>query len=116
LVKIAKLLDTSVLEPPARAPAAPSPQAIERKRQAELFRKQIESLRDESAAFAVSLEEGDKAATIRNRLLAAGRVAGREIAVRRYGEGFAVGLMTPARRSRRGRPRSSQGSKGAARG
>jgi hypothetical protein len=44
---------------------------------------------------------------VRAQLLRAAKLAGVEIAVKRSPKGFYVGLMTPKRASRRGRPRKS---------
>jgi hypothetical protein len=53
--------------------------------------------------FEVRPGRDEKLATIRQRLLRAAADAGKEIAVRKSESGFMVGLMTPERRSRRGR-------------
>src|SRR3990172_8518364 len=104
MVKVAQLTDASILDEPKATPKAPSPATVERQKQMALFRDLLARLTDDTQVFQVSLEPGDKAATVRLRLLRAAQEAGREIAVRRHGNGFAVGLMTPARRTRRGRP------------
>jgi len=44
---------------------------------------------------------------VRQRLLRVASTLGTEVAVRKHGTGFVVGLMTPERRTRRGRPRAS---------
>jgi hypothetical protein len=100
-VKISRLPDATALEP-KQAERRPSPKALERKRQEAEFRTLIASL-SENDAFQVDLEPGEKALTVRQRLLRVAHDMGTEIAVRKHGEGLAVGLMTPARRSNRGR-------------
>jgi hypothetical protein len=100
-LKVSRLPDATALES-KHVEREPSPEFVERKRQEAEFRAQIESL-TESDAFQVDLEPGDKALTVRQRLLRVARDMGTEIAVRKHGEGLAVGLMTPARRSNRGR-------------
>jgi hypothetical protein len=54
--------------------------------------------------FAVKLDDGEKPLTVRQRLMRAAAEANVEIAVRKHGEnGFLVGLLTPERRTKRGR-------------
>jgi hypothetical protein len=55
------------------------------------------------------LDSTEKPLTVRQRLLKVAADSGKEIVVRKYGNGFAVGLMTPERRSRRGRKPKSAG-------
>ena len=65
--------------------------------------KRIKTITDESVVFEVTLEPGEKPLTVRQQLLRAAKTAGVEIAVRKSPNGFYVGLMTPERRSNRGR-------------
>jgi hypothetical protein len=67
----------------------------------------IKSITDESVVFEVTLEPDEKPLTVRQQLLRASKAAGVEIAVRKSERGFYVGLMTPDRRSRRGRKKAS---------
>jgi hypothetical protein len=46
---------------------------------------------------------------VRAQLLRASKLAGVEIAVKKSPHGFYFGLMTPARKSKRGRPRKGIG-------
>ena len=100
-MKISRLPDATALET-KQVERQPSPEVLERKRQEAEFRSLIASL-TENDAFQVDLEPSDKALTVRQRLLRVARDMGTEIAVRKHGDGLAVGLMTPARRSNRGR-------------
>jgi hypothetical protein len=57
--------------------------------------------------YEIGLEDGEKAFTIRQRLLRVAAVMGTEIAVRKHGAGFVIGILTPERRSTRGRCRAT---------
>ena len=86
-----------------------SPRAAERQRQQQQFGRMISGLTGPDQVFEVQLGAEEKPVTIRQRILKAARDANVEVAVRKHGDGFLVGLMTPERRSRRGRkPRSGQ--------
>ncbi len=104
VVKIRKT-DASAMAPsPARPARALSPAAQARLAQAELLRRSvIDRLEGPDDVFRVALEEGEKAGTIRQRLLKVAADAGKEIAVQMRGDHLLVGLMTPERRPRRGR-------------
>jgi hypothetical protein len=69
----------------------------------------IRTITDASIVYEVTLEGDEKPLTVRQQLLRASKVAGVEIAVRKSARGFYVGLMTPERRSRRGRRRTAPG-------
>lgn len=100
--KIHQLNDPSVLRAPSPRRKEPSERTIE----AQALRALIRDLNDPDQVFEIELVEGEKPATVRQRLMNAAAREHKEIAVRRYGRGFAVGLMTPERRSNRGRPRT----------
>lgn len=111
MVRIRSVADPSVLEyrPQPRKPRELSPRARERLAQErKLARGIISKLTDPSRVFEVKLGPDDKPATIRRRLLKVAADAGVEIAVRPFGDRFFVGLMTPERRSRRGRKPGSR--------
>jgi len=63
----------------------------------------VETITDESVVYEATLAPGEKPATVRQQLKSAARRAGVEIAVRRSPKGFYFGLLTPERRSNRGR-------------
>ena len=105
MVKIRRA-DPGLMDSPKRASAAAkeqSPAAIARERQYRQFSKLVRGLEGPEAVFAVSLGKDEKPLTIRQRLLKVAGDEGKEIAVRKHGTGFLVGLMTPERRTRRGR-------------
>ncbi len=86
-----------------------SPAAQARLEQYETLRKSvIDRLQTPDDVFKVALDDGEKPATIRQRLLKVARDAGKEIAVQLRGDHLLVGLMTPERRPRRGRRPKSE--------
>jgi hypothetical protein len=96
--------DPALMDKPASRPHVLSPAQLERERQQAQFRKLIAKLTGPDKVFAVKLDEGEKPITIRQRLLRAAADANVEIAVRKHGDnGFLVGLLTPERRTNRGR-------------
>ena len=108
MVKVSTLEDVSILVEKSRAKAKVlSPLAQERATQKAVFGDLIAKLTDDSKAFQVELEPMERFLTVKQRLLRAAKDAGVEVAIRKHGNGLAVGLLTPERRSRRGRPRSA---------
>lgn len=106
MVKIRAVSDPSVMEsrPKPSKPKELSARARARLEQERLFRTRIVNrLTDATRVFRVRLGPDEKAATVRRRLNDVAKAAGKDIAVRRTPDGFYVGLMTPERRSRRGR-------------
>ncbi len=108
-VKIRKTDPSAMTPEPSRSARALSPAAQARLAQYELLRKSvIDRLEGPDDVFRVALEAGEKAATVRQRLLKVAADAGKEIAVQVRGDVLLVGLMTPERRPRRGRrPKSA---------
>jgi hypothetical protein len=108
MVKIRRV-DRTLLDRPRRGTASRvlSPRALERQRQQRQFARLIRDLKGPDDVFEVSLGADDKALTVRQRLLRVAADEGREIAVRKHGSGFVVGLLTPERRTRRGRRAAS---------
>ena len=81
-----------------------TPAQLERQRQEKQFQKLMAQLTDETKVFEIRPGGDEKATTVRQRLLRAAQGAGIEVAVRKHGDGFLVGLMTDERRSsQRGR-------------
>jgi hypothetical protein len=68
----------------------------------------IKTITDDSTVYEVSLGPNEKPLTVRQQLLRAAKLAGVDIAVRKSPSGFYVGLMTPERRSNRGRKAASR--------
>jgi hypothetical protein len=69
----------------------------------EAMARKLRTITDADVVYEVRLEDGEKAPTVRGRLLRAAKLAGVEIAVRKSPRGWYVGLMTPERRARQGR-------------
>ena len=101
--KIRQLNDASVLDAPKPRPRELSPAAIARQKEYNRLRDLMNKLNEPNQVYEIVLEPNEKALTVRQRLLKVATDSGKEIVVRKYGNGFAIGLMTPERRSRRGR-------------
>ncbi len=103
--------DVALMDRPTRATAKPArqltPAQAERLAQQKQFARLVGHLNDASDVYEVRLTKDEKAITIRQRLLRAAQDAGKEVAVRRSTRGFLVGLMTPDRRSNRGRKKAA---------
>lgn len=65
----------------------------------------LRKITDESVVYEAVLEAGEKPATVRAQIVRAAKLAGVEVAIKKSPNGFYVGLMTPKRRTNRGRPR-----------
>jgi hypothetical protein len=106
--KIRELKDASVLDAPKPRPREMSPAALARQKEDVRLRDLMNKLNDPGQVYEIVLDSTEKPLTVRQRLLKVAAESGKEIVVRKYGNGFAVGLMTPERRSRRGRkPKSA---------
>jgi hypothetical protein len=92
----AELMDKPPQQKPRGRPISPQQQALINR---------IKRIKDESVVYEAVLEDGEKPATVRAQILRAAKLAGVEVAVKKSPSGFYFGLMTPKRRSRRGRPR-----------
>jgi hypothetical protein len=103
MVRIRVGKDASMLEPPTGKPRPPSPIVLVRAAESARLRAMIEKLTDREQAYEVILDPGEKAVTVRQRLYRVAAESGKKIVVRTYGKGFAVGLLTPERVTRRGR-------------
>jgi hypothetical protein len=102
-------VDVAMLDKPKSAPRPRqlSPQAQARLAQQNQFKRMINKIKDANTVFEVRLEPGEKALTVRQRLMKAADEVGKDIVVRKSDKGWLVGLATPERRSRRGRRRAS---------
>ena len=85
-----------------------TPAQQERQRQQRQFERLLTRISDTETVFEVRLSSDEKPITVRQRLLRAADEAGKEIAVRKSPNGFYVGLMTPERRSNRGRKKQAR--------
>ena len=90
----ASLMDNPPKPKPRGRPISPEQQALINR---------MKKITDESIVYEAVLEKGEKPATIRAQLLRAGKLAGVDIAVKKSPRGFYFGLMTPKRKSKRGR-------------
>jgi hypothetical protein len=102
MVKVKKA-DPSLMDKRNRAKSELSPAARERERQLRQFKRMIGQITSPDQVFEVQLDATEKPITIRQRILRAAAEANVEIAVRKHGSGFIVGLLTPERRTNRGR-------------
>ena len=105
MVKI-RQVDVEMLDKPKASRAAPkelTPRQRERLAQQKQFERMLRKLSDRDTVFEVRLDADDKALTVRQRLMKAAEVTGKEIVVRKSEKGWLVGLETPDRKSRRGR-------------
>lgn len=104
--------DASAMDAPQKrgggSGRAPSPATQERLKQQRQFSRMIDKLSAPDQVFEVRPAGSEKASTVRQRLLKVAGDSGKEIAVRKHGNGFLVGLMTAERRSNRGRRRGSR--------
>jgi len=106
--RIRQLNDASVLDAPKPRPKELSPAALARQKEYARLRDMMSKLNEPSQVYEIQLDASEKALTVRQRLLKVANELGKEVVVRKYRDGFDVGLMTPERRSRRGRkPKSA---------
>ncbi len=109
-VKIRKTDPSAMTPAPTTHPARSlSPAAQKRLEQYETLKKSVvDRLDTPDDVFKVALDDGEKPATIRQRLLKIAKDEGKVIAVQMRGDHLLVGLMTPERRPRRGRRPKSE--------
>jgi hypothetical protein len=102
MVKVRRA-DPGLMDKPGARKRELSPAAREREQQTRQFKRLISQLTGPDQVFKVHLEPNEKPITIRQRLLRVAAESNVEIAVRKHGDGFLVGLLTPERRTNRGR-------------
>ncbi len=102
MVKVKKA-DPALMDKSGRRRAELSPAAREREQQQRQFKRMISQIQGPDQVFEVQLDPEEKPITIRQRLLRVAAEANVEIAVRKHGNGFLVGLLTPERKTNRGR-------------
>lgn len=90
----AELMDNPPKPKPRGRPISPEQQALI---------KRMGKITDETVVFEAVLQKGEKPATVRAQLLRAAKLASVDIAVKKSPSGFYFGLMTPRRKSKRGR-------------
>lgn len=71
--------------------------------------KRMKNITDPSVVYEAVMTGNEKPATVRQQLLRAAKLAGIEIAVKKSEKGFYFGLMTPDRKSNRGRKTKGSG-------
>jgi hypothetical protein len=98
----AELMDNPPKPKPRGRPISPEQQALVNR---------IKKITDDSVVYEAVLTKSEKPATVRAQILRAAKLAGVELAVKKSPDGFYFGLMTPKRRSKRGRPRKDAGAK-----
>lgn len=104
--------DPALMDKGSQRPRELSPAAREREQQHRQFKRLIGQLKGPEQVFEVRLDPNEKPITIRQRLLRVAAEDNVEIAVRKHGDGFLVGLLTPDRRTNRGRRAANAASKG----
>jgi hypothetical protein len=101
-------VDSSLMDARTQSQSrALTPAQIRRLECEQQLRAAIAKIRSPADVFEVRLEGDEKPITIRQRLLRVASGMGTEIAVRKHGDGLLIGLLTPERRSTRGRRRAS---------
>ena len=106
MVRVRKA-DPALMDKAGQQPRKLSPAAQKREQQQRRLKRLIGQLKGPQDVFEVRLDPTEKPITIRQRLLRAAADANVEIAVRKHGSGFLVGLLTPERRTNRGRRQSA---------
>jgi hypothetical protein len=94
-----RTVDADVMQRPLKRATRGRPISPEQ----EALVRRMRTITDESVVYEAALGPGEKPATVRQQLLRAAKLADVEIAVKRSPGGFYFGLMTPERRSNRGR-------------
>ena len=98
-------VDPELMDNPPKA--KPRGRPINPEQQALINR--IRKITDRSVVYEAVLESGEKPATVRAQIMRAAKLAGVDVAVKKSPGGFYIGLMTPERKSKRGRPRKDSG-------
>jgi hypothetical protein len=109
MVKVRKV-DRSLMDKPKKntADRQLTPAEIEREKRKRQFKHMVADLKGPEDVYEVVLEGDEKPITIRQGLLKAAAELKVEIAVRKSDRGFVVGLLTPERRTNRGRRAAAQ--------
>lgn len=98
-------VDAELMDHPPKAKPRGRPISPEQKALIDRIRK----IKDESVVFEAVLGPDEKPATVRAQLVRAAKLAGVDVAVKKSPSGFYVGLMTPSRKSGRGRRKADGG-------
>ena len=97
--------DPTALNASKAGPREKSPRIAELEREYQLYREQIGSLTAPEDLIEIVILEREKPATVRQRVLRVAGQMGVSVAVRKYGDNLALGLLTPERETKRGRPK-----------
>ena len=97
--------DPTALNASKAGPREKSPRIAELEREYQLYREQIGSLTRPEDLIEIVLSESEKPATVRQRVLRVADQMSVRIVVRKYGDNLAIGLVTPERETKRGRPK-----------
>jgi hypothetical protein len=101
-------VDADVMKKPVKRKSRGRPISSEQ----QALIKRMKTITDETVVYESVLSGDEKLATVRQQLLRAAKLADVEIAVKKSEKGFYFGLMTPERKSNRGRkPNSTSASK-----
>lgn len=98
-----KKVDATLMDEPPR----PKPRGRPISPEQQSLMRRMSKITDESVVYEAVLQPGEKPATVRQQLLRAAKLEGVDIAVKKSPQGFYFGLMTPKRKSNRGRKRST---------
>ena len=96
-------VDADVMQRPQKRASRGRPSSPEH----EALVRRIKTITDDTVVYEAAVGPGEKPATVRQHLLRAAKIADVEIAVKKSPSGFYFGLMTPERRSNRGRKKAS---------
>jgi hypothetical protein len=102
MVKVRKV-DASVMATPARADRPKSPAQVAREKRDLELRKALDGLKGPEDAYEIVVEGDEKPLTIRQAFSKQAKAAGIAVSFRRSEKGWYVGLLTPERRTGRGR-------------
>ena len=106
MVTIRKV-DSSLMDTRAQSQSRTlTPAQLRRMKLDQQLRAAIAKIRSTADVYEIRLEDGEKPITIRQRLLHVASGMGTEIAVRKHGGDLLIGLLTPERRTTRGRRRA----------
>jgi hypothetical protein len=102
MVKVRKV-DASVMATPKKADRPMSPAQLAREKRDLELKKALDGLKGPEDAFEIAVEGGEKPLTIRQAFAKQAKAAGIPVSFRKSEKGWYVGLLTPERRTGRGR-------------
>jgi hypothetical protein len=102
MVKVRKV-DASVMATSQKADRPKSPAQLAREKRDLELRKALDGLKGPEDAYEIAVEGDEKPLTIRQAFAKQAKAAGIAVSFRRSEKGWYVGLLTPERRTGRGR-------------